>query len=93
MLAQHFGCDALPTSTLGKLEQIFCLSSKSSIDECVYSLENLFTFTKVVGQAGIIQAILIMILATVVTTITTVSMSAICTNGEVKGGKTFPFFL
>lgn len=26
-----------------------------------------------------------MMLATVVTTITTVSMSAICTNGEVKG--------
>ena len=40
----------------------------------------------VVGQAGIIQSILIVLLSGVVTTITTCSMSAICTNGTVKGG-------
>ena len=38
------------------------------------------------GQAGIGLMSLIIILASVVTTITTLSMSAICTNGEVKGG-------
>ncbi|KFM60479.1 Bumetanide-sensitive sodium-(potassium)-chloride cotransporter, partial [Stegodyphus mimosarum] len=43
----------------------------------------------VVGQAGIGLACLIIILATVVTVLTTLSMSAICTNGEVKGGGTY----
>ncbi len=38
------------------------------------------------GQAGIGLASLVILLSTVVTVITTLSMSAICTNGEVKGG-------
>eukprot|EP00794_Sanderia_malayensis_P003357 gene3357-3846_t len=38
------------------------------------------------GQAGMGLMTLIVILAAIVTTITTMSMSAICTNGEVKGG-------
>lgn len=42
-----------------------------------------------VGQAGIFSSILIILLATLVTSLTTVSMSAICTNGEVKGGEIF----
>ncbi len=40
----------------------------------------------VVGQAGIGLATVIILLSGVVTVITTLSMSAICTNGEVKGG-------
>ncbi|EDO49361.1 predicted protein [Nematostella vectensis] len=40
----------------------------------------------VVGQAGIGLATVIIMLSAVVTTVTTLSMSAICTNGEVKGG-------
>lgn len=43
----------------------------------------------VVGEAGIGQAILIILLATVVTSITTLSMSAISTNGQIKGGGTY----
>ncbi|CAL1299875.1 unnamed protein product [Larinioides sclopetarius] len=38
------------------------------------------------GQCGIILAIVIVMLSSVVTVITTLSMSAICTNGDVKGG-------
>ena len=38
------------------------------------------------GQAGIGLAVVIVLLSAVVTVITTLSMSAICTNGEVKGG-------
>ncbi|GBM78309.1 Bumetanide-sensitive sodium-(potassium)-chloride cotransporter [Araneus ventricosus] len=38
------------------------------------------------GQCGIVLAIVIVLLSTVVTVITTLSMSAICTNGDVKGG-------
>ena len=43
----------------------------------------------VVAHAGIGLAFVIIILATTVTTITSLSMSAICTNGEVKGGGTY----
>ena len=41
----------------------------------------------VVGHAGIGLASVIVLLSAVVTTLTTMSMSAVCTNGEVKGGK------
>ena len=44
-----------------------------------------------VGQAGIGLATVIVLLSAVVTTITALSMSAICTNGEVKGGKSALF--
>uniref|UniRef100_A0A914VZI6 Solute carrier family 12 member 2 n=1 Tax=Plectus sambesii TaxID=2011161 RepID=A0A914VZI6_9BILA len=40
----------------------------------------------VTGQAGIGLGSIIVVLASVVTTITTISLCAICTNGEVKGG-------
>ena len=40
----------------------------------------------VVGQAGIGLASVIILLSAVVTILTTLSMSAVCTNGEIKGG-------
>ncbi len=40
----------------------------------------------VVGQAGLGLTTVIIIIATIVTFITALSASAICTNGEVKGG-------
>ncbi|OQR75769.1 solute carrier family 12 member 2-like, partial [Tropilaelaps mercedesae] len=43
----------------------------------------------VVGQAGIGLTVIIVLLASTVTMLTTLSMSAICTNGEVKGGGTY----
>ena len=42
--------------------------------------------TWVIGQAGIIEGLLLMTIANVVTTVTTLSMSAVCTNGQIKGG-------
>ncbi|KAJ8303977.1 hypothetical protein KUTeg_017560 [Tegillarca granosa] len=42
--------------------------------------------TWVTGQAGIGLASVVVLLSAFVTTITTMSMSAICTNGEVQGG-------
>lgn len=39
------------------------------------------------GQAGTGLASLVILLSSVVTVITSLSMSAICTNGIVKGGK------
>ncbi|KAK3097309.1 hypothetical protein FSP39_008537 [Pinctada imbricata] len=42
--------------------------------------------TWITGQAGIGLTSVIILLSSFVTTVTTLSMSAICTNGEVKGG-------
>ena len=39
------------------------------------------------GQAGVGLTTVIILLSVIVTLITSVSMSAICTNGEVKGGR------
>ena len=43
-------------------------------------------FGQVVGQAGILQAILIILFAKVITSLTVFSLSAIATNTRVKGG-------
>ncbi len=43
-------------------------------------------FGQVVGQAGILYAILIVLAAKAITTLTTLSLSAIATNTRVKGG-------
>ena len=42
--------------------------------------------TWVIGQAGIVQGLLLMSIANVVTFLTALSMSAVCTNGQIKGG-------
>ena len=40
--------------------------------------------TWVVGHAGILEGLGVILLANVVTVITTVSMSAVCTNGQIR---------
>ena len=40
--------------------------------------------TWVVGHAGILEGLGVVLLANVVAVITTVSMSAVCTNGQIK---------
>eukprot|EP00117_Sycon_ciliatum_P037425 scpid38063/ scgid28000/ Solute carrier family 12 member 2; Basolateral Na-K-Cl symporter; Bumetanide-sensitive sodium-(potassium)-chloride cotransporter 1 len=62
---------------------------KGVLIRCLLNIWGVMLFLRlswVVGQAGIGQAILVILLATVVTVLTTLSMSAICTNGEVRGG-------
>ena len=59
------------------------------IISCLLNIFGVIMFLRlgwVIGQAGIVQAILIILMAGVVTTITTMSMAAIATNGKVKGG-------
>ncbi|XP_077555493.1 sodium chloride cotransporter 69 [Haemaphysalis longicornis] len=59
---------------------------------CLLNIWGVILFLRlswVVGQAGIGLGCGIVILASVVTMITTLSMSAICTNGEVRGGGTY----
>ena len=56
---------------------------------CLLNIFGVIMFLRVgfvVGQAGIIQALLIMAISTVVTVTTALSMSAICTNGTILAG-------
>lgn len=56
---------------------------------CLLNIWGVMLFIRlswIVGHAGVSLASVIVILSTVVTVVTTLSMSAICTNGEVKGG-------
>ena len=53
---------------------------------CLLNIFGVIMFLRlgwVVGQAGIILGIVIILLSGVVTTVTTMSMAAICTNGQV----------
>lgn len=56
---------------------------------CLLNIWGVILFLRlswIVGEAGIVAAIGIVLLASVVTVLTTISMSAICTNGQVEGG-------
>lgn len=56
---------------------------------CVLNIFGVILYLRVSwvsGQAGIALGQLVVLLASLVTTITALSTCAICTNGEVKGG-------
>lgn len=56
---------------------------------CLLNIWGVMLFLRlswVVGQAGVGEAMLLILTTTVVTTITALSMSAISTNGVIKGG-------
>ncbi|XP_067936328.1 solute carrier family 12 member 2-like [Watersipora subatra] len=62
---------------------------KGVLVRCLLNIWGVMLFLRlswVVGQAGIGYGSIIILLSMLVTTITTLSMAAICTNGEVKGG-------
>ncbi|XP_012268640.2 bumetanide-sensitive sodium-(potassium)-chloride cotransporter isoform X2 [Athalia rosae] len=59
---------------------------------CLLNIWGVMLFLRlswVVAQAGIGEALLLIITTTIVTTITSLSMSAISTNGLIKGGGTY----
>lgn len=65
---------------------------KGVLVRCLLNIWGVMLFLRlswVVGQAGIAQGVLIICVATAVTIITAVSMSAISTNGVIKGGGTY----
>ena len=62
---------------------------KGVLVPCLLNIWGVMLFlrlTWVVGQAGIGLSTLIILLSASVTTLTSISMSAICTNGQIKGG-------
>ncbi|XP_042225258.1 bumetanide-sensitive sodium-(potassium)-chloride cotransporter-like isoform X2 [Homarus americanus] len=59
---------------------------------CLLNIWGVILFLRlpwVVGQAGVLEALLIVTCGNVVTTITALSMSAISTNGQIKAGGTY----
>ena len=73
-----------PTKTQTKFGWI-----KGVLVPCLLNIWGVMLFlrlTWVVGQAGIGLSTVIILLSAAVTTLTSISMSAICTNGQIKGG-------
>lgn len=65
---------------------------KGVLMRCLLNIWGVMLFLRlswVVGQAGVLQAILLILTTTAVTFITALSMSAISTNGIIKGGGTY----
>ncbi|KAK2161002.1 hypothetical protein NP493_1612g00003, partial [Ridgeia piscesae] len=63
---------------------------KGVLVRCLLNIYGVMLFLRlswVVGQAGIALTSLVILLSAIVTMITALSMSAICTNGQVKGGE------
>ncbi|RXN16426.1 solute carrier family 12 member 1 [Labeo rohita] len=89
------------TSTLGDVESVTPLEEseaggvvkfgwiKGVLVRCMLNIWGVMLFIRlswVFGQAGIGLGIVVVILSVVVTSVTCLSMSAICTNGVVRGG-------
>ncbi|XP_063215626.1 bumetanide-sensitive sodium-(potassium)-chloride cotransporter-like isoform X2 [Bacillus rossius redtenbacheri] len=56
---------------------------------CLLNIWGVMLFLRlswVIGQAGMGEGVTVICLANVVTLLTTISMSAVCTNGQIKGG-------
>ncbi|CAJ0960951.1 unnamed protein product, partial [Mesorhabditis belari] len=70
-----------PRTKFGWVEGVFV--------RCILNIFGVMLYLRiswVTGQAGVLLGIVIVLLASMVTTITAISTCAICTNGEVKGG-------
>lgn len=62
---------------------------------CLLNIWGVMLFLRlswVVGQAGLLQGFLVLCLCNVVTVITALSMSAVSTNGQIKGGGTSTWY-
>ncbi|XP_036338129.1 bumetanide-sensitive sodium-(potassium)-chloride cotransporter-like isoform X2 [Rhagoletis pomonella] len=65
---------------------------KGVLIRCLLNIWGVMLFLRlswVVGQAGIIEGFILILTTTVVTCVTSLSMSAISTNGVIKGGGTY----
>lgn len=62
---------------------------KGVLMRCILNIWGVMLFLRlswVVSQAGVVEGTILILTTTIVTTITALSMSAISTNGVVKGG-------
>uniref|UniRef100_W8B4Z9 Bumetanide-sensitive sodium-(Potassium)-chloride cotransporter n=2 Tax=Ceratitis capitata TaxID=7213 RepID=W8B4Z9_CERCA len=65
---------------------------KGVLIRCLLNIWGVMLFLRlswVVGQAGIVEGFILILTTTVVTSVTSLSMSAISTNGVIKGGGTY----
>ena len=57
---------------------------------CLLNIWGVMLFLRmpwIVSQSGILESTIIIVISTTICGLTTLSLSALCTNGEVKGGK------
>ncbi|XP_056333978.1 solute carrier family 12 member 1 [Danio aesculapii] len=93
--------EGVDSSTLGDVESVTPLEEKDTggvvkfgwikgvLVRCMLNIWGVMLFIRlswVFGQAGIGLGIVVVLLSVVVTSVTCLSMSAICTNGVVRGG-------
>ena len=81
--------DLLDVKTRGPSKALKFGWMKGVLFGCLLNIWGVILFRRlawVVGHAGIGLASVIILLSAMVTTLTTLSMSAVCTNGEIKGG-------
>jgi len=63
---------------------------------CLLSIWGVMLFLRIpwiVAQAGIFSSVVIIIISLIIITITTFSLSAICSNGRVKGGVFYVYLI
>uniref|UniRef100_A0A914W7V0 Solute carrier family 12 member 3 n=1 Tax=Plectus sambesii TaxID=2011161 RepID=A0A914W7V0_9BILA len=77
----------VPTETKLKLGWLEGVLMRCLLD--ILGVMLFLRITWVSGQAGALCGTLIVLLSATVTSLTTISMCAICTNGEVRGGGTY----
>lgn len=93
----YFKTEEFPSEDI-EVGKIDCQSTKPAtkfgwikgvLVPCLLNIWGVMLFlrlTWVVGQAGVAFSTVIILLSAFVTTLTSISMSAICTNGQIKGG-------
>jgi solute carrier family 12 sodium/potassium/chloride transporter 2 len=73
-----------PTGKVVKLSWI-----EGVLMNCLLNIWGVMLFlrvTWVIGQAGLVEGLIIITISNAVTFLTSMSMSAICTNGQITGG-------
>ncbi|XP_066602431.1 bumetanide-sensitive sodium-(potassium)-chloride cotransporter-like, partial [Prorops nasuta] len=93
LLHKSSGSHILPISHVKSVSSAFKFGwIQGVLMRCLLNIWGVMLFLRlswVVAQAGIGQSVFLILTTTVVTTITALSMSAISTNGLIKGGGTY----
>nr|CAD7437551.1 unnamed protein product [Timema bartmani] len=74
---------------LALLADMVELALLTEMMRCLLNIWGVMLFLRlswVIGQAGVGEGVAVICLANLVTLLTTISMSAVCTNGQIKGG-------
>ncbi len=84
LIKKNINNDVLKSSKLGTFTGVFVPTTLN-----VLSILMFLRFGFILGQAGILGSLLLLLLSYGIDLVTTLSISAIATNGTVKGGGTY----